>query len=173
MATGVYYILNTIDKKMYVGSAAKSISKRMTSHRYYLNKGEHKNEHLQCAWDKYKKDVFEFGVIEECLPEDCIILEQFWIDYYETCDNSKGYNKSPAAGSPLGFKHTPKTRAKVSAALKGKKKSPEHAARIKAGKQSLSEETKEKMRRAMTPERRAKIAQEVSARRQAERWVRI
>lgn len=143
--TGVYCIYNYVTRKRYIGSAAKSISKRWGGHRYYLNKGLHPNQHLQASWKKYGSVSFRFYVVEECAPELCIQSEQYWIDYYSACDRKLGYNKSPTAGSPLGFIHTKETRLKVSKALKGRKKTKEHAQNIKAGKQNISLETKAKM----------------------------
>ncbi len=145
MATGVYCIQNIRDGKMYVGSAAVSLAKRLTSHRYYLNKGTHKNEHLQRAWNKYGSESFEFDVLELCEPDACVLREQHWIDHYNVIDRKYGYNKAPKAGSPLGYRHTPEVRAKVSAMSKGKKKSLEHARHISEGKQNITDETKAKM----------------------------
>lgn len=143
--TGVYQIRNLVNGKVYVGSAAKSLSKRMLSHRYYLRKGMHPNKHLQASWKKYGESVFEFEVIERCHPSLCLNREQYWIDFYRAYEKSRGYNKSPVAGSPLGFKHTEETRIKVSVALKGKPKSDEHRLKIRAAKQNISKETKEKI----------------------------
>lgn len=145
LTTGVYCIENKIDGKAYIGSAAKSLGRRMTGHRYYLNKGQHNNQHLQRAWLKYGKTNFVFSILELCLPEVCTEREQYWIDFYQSFDRELGYNKAPIAGSPLGVKHTKKTRGKLSIASKGKPKSPEHKENIRKAKLNMSDVTKQKM----------------------------
>lgn len=145
MVTGVYCIFNKATKKRYIGSAAKSLAKRIYSHRYSLNKNRHWNRYLQRAWNKYGSRAFVFSILEECEPSLCITTEQKWIDYYKSANSNYGYNLSPTAGSPLGVIHTSEVRAKLSAISKGKPKSPEHAAAIKRGKQDVSEETRRKM----------------------------
>jgi len=145
MATGVYCILNLNTDKRYVGSAAKSLAGRIRSHRYYLNQGTHRNKHLQRSWAKYGAGQFRFHILQKCPADDCILREQDWIDFYRASDRRYGYNKSPTAGSPLGVKHTQQTRNKVSAALIGKKKSPQHAVNIRLGKQDIDESVRTKM----------------------------
>jgi group I intron endonuclease len=145
MATGVYCIECLADGKSYVGSASKSLTKRLWTHRSLLSKGRHTNLHLQAAWDKYGKESFRFSVLEQCLPSECLVKEQGWIDQLDACNKEKGFNKAPVAGSTLGVKHTIETRNKVSAALKGKKKTEEHAAAIKKGKQVISQRTRQKL----------------------------
>ena len=165
---GVYAIRNTVNTKLYIGSGAVSIEQRFAQHRSNLRLNQHYNNHLQQAWNKYGEEVFEFIIVEECTPEDCLVLEQYYIDYYDTCDSKCGYNLAPVAGSTLGFKfseeakgkisralkgkrknipHTPEHSAKIAAALKGKKKSAEHAAKVTAfhrGRRA-SAETKARM----------------------------
>lgn len=143
--TGVYCIYNTANGKRYVGSAAKSLVRRFRDHRYQLNHSLHHNKHLQSAWDYYGSKAFRFQILERCNPRECVQREQTWIDKYQCSDRRFGYNKSPTAGSPLGFRHTKQTKAKVSLALKGKKKTRQHADRIRDAKQAMSLTTKRKM----------------------------
>lgn len=161
MDTGVYCLCNKLSGKRYIGSAAKSLRKRFRSHRYRLNKGEHFNEHLQRAWRKYGSEAFIFYVLEKCPSEQCIEREQYWIDRFKSYDRAFGYNKSPTAGSPLGVKHSEQFGRRISALMKGVKKSKEHAAAIKAGKQIVSLETRAKMAdyaRNRKPEHKLKLA---------------
>ena len=143
--TGVYIIENLVNGKVYVGSASKSLPKRLRDHKYQLGKNCHFNNHLQAAWNRYGAEQFKFRVLQRCSPQDCLSNEQNWIDHYQCYDSAKGYNKSPTAGSPLGVKHTIETRKKLSLMKKGIKKSPEAAAAIRRGKQNISEETKRRI----------------------------
>lgn len=77
--TGIYMIKNKINKKKYYGSA-KDITKRWKRHINDLNKNQHQNIKLQRSWNKYGSDNFEFIVLEECLFEELLIIEQKYLD---------------------------------------------------------------------------------------------
>jgi len=68
--------------------------------------------------------------------------EQYWLDFFESYKQEKGYNKSPTAGNTFGVVFTEERKRKISLALVGKmlgEKNPFYG-------QKHSEETKEKMR---------------------------
>ncbi|MEG7697747.1 GIY-YIG nuclease family protein, partial [Listeria monocytogenes] len=50
---GIYFIKNTINNKMYIGSSTMKIYKRVQHHYSELKRDNHKNKHLQNAWNKY------------------------------------------------------------------------------------------------------------------------
>lgn len=144
---GVYLIRNIVNNKVYVGSATKNMRTRWFRHRTLLRAGKHHNLHLQSAWNKYDEGSFEFSVILQCKPEDCISLEQWWINELCAADNKYGYNISPTAGSCFGVTHTNETKKRMSEAHKGRKKSPEHVAKVTAANRGLkrSAESRAKM----------------------------
>jgi group I intron endonuclease len=114
---GVYRVLNVKNGKSYVGSAARaSIRRRCYLHRWDLERGKHPNRHLQRAFGKHGPSVFRFEVLELCEPAQCLVREQWHLDQLKTADYRFGYNLSPTATSPFGTKHTPETRARMSAA---------------------------------------------------------
>ena len=123
--TGVYAITNMRNGKTYIGSAARSIGLRWAEHRRSLRRGKHHNRHLQFAWKADGEEMFEFAVLVICLPAECVVYEQRFIDLMETANDQHGYNLAPKAGSSLGVKHTPETRAKGSAVRIGKKQTME------------------------------------------------
>jgi group I intron endonuclease len=118
--SGIYGIFNLVNGKVYVGSAV-CLEKRLRVHCFHLRRGTHINAHLQAAWKKYSEANFCLCVLERinnlC---DLLNIEQYYIDWLDACDPKHGYNKSPTAGSSLGRKHSGKTKAKMSAARKGK-----------------------------------------------------
>lgn len=114
--TGVYQIINNINNKSYIGSAAVSFKKRWRRHINDLDKKIHCNIPLQRAWNKYKKENFSFEIIKICNADDCIKYEQEYIDKLKP-----EYNLCKIAGSSLGFKASQKTKIKMSMARKGKK----------------------------------------------------
>ena len=117
---GIYQIVNTINNHRYIGSAV-NLGNRFRQHRSRLRRGIHGNAHLQCAWNKYGEQVFEFWVIGTCPPENLIRMEQHILD-----DLRPEYNISMTAGSNLGLVWPPEARARMSEAHKGKTRSPEH-----------------------------------------------
>jgi group I intron endonuclease len=122
---GVYQIRNTINGKVYIGSATRRIAGRWIEHRKHLKKGIHHSRHLQRAWDTHGQDAFVFEVIENCAAEDCICIEQKHIDSKAAAKKGTGYNIAPFAGNCRGVQHTIETRKKLSAARTGAKATPE------------------------------------------------
>lgn len=106
--TGVYQIRNIINGKKYIGSTSYSISKRWTLHRQMLKSDKHHSIILQRAWNKYGEQNFKFEILEECIPEKCLIREQFYIDNYRP-----EYNIDPTAGSPRGRKYSDEYKSKL------------------------------------------------------------
>jgi group I intron endonuclease len=117
--TGIYAIVNKVNGKFYVGSAArvkqyKSKSGfyiRWKEHLKTLRFSKHHSRYLQNAWNKYGEENFEFRILHFCPPEECIQFEQIYLNLL--CPH---YNISPTAGSTLGVKHSEETKNKNSEA---------------------------------------------------------
>lgn len=62
---GVYIISNTLDSRIYIGSATK-FRRRFLDHKEMLRKGKHHSKHLQAFVDKYGVDQLEFNIVYEC-----------------------------------------------------------------------------------------------------------
>jgi len=132
MNSGVYVIEHIASGKKYVGSAARSISRRWDQHRHDLRKGTHHSVLLQRAWNKYGEDAFAWQIVKRTAPDEAVESEQAFIDLYQACDPKRGYNILPIAGSCRGLKHTAETRAKMSAARTGLKPTAETRAKMSA-----------------------------------------
>lgn len=124
--SGIYLIRR--GERVYVGSAV-DIIKRWRQHKVDLRRDAHKNSYLQNAWNKHGEDAFTFEVLEECEVNRLLEREQYYIDLHPD-----RYNLAPVAGSSLGIKRSPETRAKISAAKTGTKASPEARANMSASK---------------------------------------
>jgi len=123
--SGIYHILNLVNKKMYIGSA-KNLYKRMNEHYGNLTQNKHPNKHLQNAWNKYGEENFKFfvsGIIED--DNHLLKEEQLRIDLFLQNRPDLLYNINPTAGSLLGFKHSEETKKKLSEIHLGKKHSEE------------------------------------------------
>jgi len=147
---GIYQIRNTVNGKVYVGSAV-CFPRRKAQHYSLLRKGMHHSQKLQSAWLKYGEESFSFEVLE--VVEDLSLLvavEQRWIDGADAAGDG-GYNARRDAGSMLGFKHSPEARKKMSANRRGKvpqfANPAERLQKIAAAnrRRVISEETRAKM----------------------------
>ena len=129
MNTGIYAIENTVNGKMYVGSAA-NLRGRKSQHFSLLQTGMHTNGKLQNSYNKHGKEIFEFRTLLMCRKEDLLFYEQLAIDKFNAVKG--GYNIAPIAGSPLGVKRTPEARANFGVASKARWADPEYRARNRA-----------------------------------------
>ena len=129
--SGVYAIRNKVNGKQYIGSA-KSFKRRWYRHCEDLRNGSHHSTPLQRAWNKYGESMFEFRILEITSPEHAVAQEQVFLNWLQPADPKFGYNISPTANSSLGVKFSPETKAKMSAAQKGKAVSEETRKRLSA-----------------------------------------
>ena len=120
MKIGIYKILNTVNNKVYVGSAT-NIEKRWRDHKWHLNRNIHHNSHLQSSWNKYGAETFEFTVLLECRIDDLLVNELKFILAHNSFDNNCGYNVNDPEHKFLNRKHSEKTKEKLSLQKMGDK----------------------------------------------------
>lgn len=116
--SGVYQIYNTVNGKRYIGSSIH-IEQRFKEHLRNLRANKHVNAHLQSAWNKYGEHSFILEEIELCEPDQCLKVEQEYIDYYHAADRKFGYNIDPYADH-AGNTLSEETRKKISEKAKGR-----------------------------------------------------
>lgn len=105
MKSGIYIIRNTINDKIYIGSAV-SFKQRFIKHKSDLKLNQHHSIYLQRSWNKYGKDKFIFEIVEYVEDKTKLIeREQRWLDFF-----NPEYNTCPTAGNSLGYKHTDKSK---------------------------------------------------------------
>lgn len=153
--SAIYKITNVVNNKCYIGSAV-DVYTRLAVHKSGLKYGKQPNKHLQSAYDKYGIENFKFEVLEYVLDKvDLLKREQIWINYFQSCDRRFGYNKRQIPNSNLGVRrphseetklkiglanskallgktHSEVTKLKMSLAKKGKPKSEQAKANMKA-----------------------------------------
>lgn len=150
MESGIYLITSPSGNQ-YVGSAA-NFEQRWRQHFSLLRRGRHHSPALQAAFNKYGEAAMVFSVLFRCQKEKLILCEQAAMDLLQP-----KYNINPTAGNWLGRKHndlarvrmslaklgtkrephSPETRAKIAASNKGKVRSAETIARIKATRPNM------------------------------------
>lgn len=146
MSSGIYQITNQVNGKRYIGSAV-NLKRRWQEHLKTLRRGEHENEHLQHAYDKYGEESFEFSVLE-CVDDTSqpILREQHYLDTLKP-----EYNIAPLAGSTLGAHYSLSACAKMRAAWTPERRAAQ--SERQRGKHH-SEETRRRQSEAWTPERK-------------------
>ena len=116
MSTSGIYAIITPSGRRYIGSAV-NFAHRWAVHRWNLRQGSHHNPGLQAAACKYGVEALRFEVLECTGRDKSLAREQVYLD---ACGLRNLLNGAPIAGSQLGLRHTPETRAAYSAARKGK-----------------------------------------------------
>ncbi len=114
MSSGVYRIRNIISQKCYIGSTEVDFDHRFCQHRNALRGGYHYNQYLQNAWKKYTEAAFVFEVLHKCPVDQCLSLEQAYLD-----QEQPEYNILPTAGNNSGYRHTIATKRKISLSMMG------------------------------------------------------
>lgn len=136
---GIYVITNVVDRRLYIGSTARGFYARYKEHLLDLRKKQHSNDHLQNFSDKYKVESFEFYVLEIVQDKDKIYnREQYYLDkYWKT---GLLFNTARNAEAPArGVHRSEEFKEKIRQAQIGN---------INCKGRVVSEETKEKMRKA-------------------------
>jgi group I intron endonuclease len=152
MNSGIYrLVIPRPDQPPYVyfGQSA-NLSKRKQQHLAELRDGRHSNARTQLAYSKYREANFE--VICYAPVKQLNRLEQAFLDLHcgdPVCMNLATHADAPARGrkvsqetrrkisrsvsrAMMGRRHTPETRAKMSAAQKGKVVSQRTRAKMSA-----------------------------------------
>ncbi|MBQ4403398.1 MAG: GIY-YIG nuclease family protein [Selenomonadaceae bacterium] len=137
----IYFLLNTISGKIYVGQTT-NLRSRITAHKCG-------DQYVDRAIKKYGWENFRCYVIKNCASKAAMdTWEKFFIILLNT-KRPNGYNLTDGGEGIVGLKRTPEHTAKISAALTGKPLSPEHCASISAGRKGIS----------LSPEHCAKIGE--------------
>ena len=160
--SGIYKITCTANGKIYIGSS-NNCEHRWMYHRRDLRGGRHHSIYLQRAWNKYGEKSFMFEVIELVMPWSLLDREQYWLDKLKPEFNVSSLAQCPSSWK--GRKHTPETRAKISAANMGHMVSIESRAKISKARKgtkrdpAITEKIVSKLRgRKLKPEHIEKVA---------------
>jgi len=146
--SGVYLWYNKVNGKKYIGSSV-NLHKRFLQYYNTNHLLTYSNMNVCDALLKYGYSNFSLFIIEYCEPQNCLVREQYYLDTL-----LPEYNILQKAGSSLGYKHTDEAKALISAANKGKVRTPEQIANFVAsvtGRESPmtgkmhSESTRKKM----------------------------
>jgi group I intron endonuclease len=146
--SGIYQISNSINDKIYIGSAF-NLYKRFKQHVWALKNNKHHNNQLSNFTKKYSLDVLKFEIIEFVEVTLLEEKEQYYIDKYKENLFNESYDvKSFNRNKKLSLQH----KQNISNALKKYIQTPEHRENInkslkgKAGKYTRTEELRDNLR---------------------------
>jgi len=111
MDSGIYYIENKLNGKVYIGSAV-NLYNRFKKHRSLLNRNMHANQYLQNSWNKNGEINFTFSIIEYVDKHNLLKREQYHIDNF----NGTLFNIRIDASSNIGLSYSNETKKKMSLA---------------------------------------------------------
>lgn len=130
----IYKITNKINNKVYIGQTIRSLKRRWFEHCLDNKIGCFS---LHRAIQKYGKENFDIQQIDHAHSRDELDNKEiYWIKYYDSMNPLKGYNlksggntcelsdevKKRMSKSHIGFRHSDKTKLKMSITRKGKKR---------------------------------------------------
>lgn len=106
--SGIYKI-DFPNGKIYIGQS-QNIYKRILEHNQRARKGSHGSRKIQLCEQAIQKygEISQIDILEECPLEKLDEREKYWIEYYDSTDELKGYNlldKGNVAGR-RGADHT-------------------------------------------------------------------
>lgn len=103
---------------------------RWKQHQNKLNKNNHPNVYLQSAWNKYGESDFDFSILEHCEFDMLDEKENYWIEFYNTLDRTKGFNLK-SGGQNGGSQYSDESRKKMSETQKELFKNPDEIERLR------------------------------------------
>jgi len=152
----LYALRNRTTEKVYIGITSRSGHTRFAEHVKAARADCLSHRYLYRAMRKYGPDCWAMEEIATAATwQELCEMEIEAIDLYRSNNRFHGYNSTAGGDGVRGFSRkgkivSPATRAKISAALKGKPKTAEHMAK------SLS--TRRAMNFKKTPEQKEKSA---------------
>jgi group I intron endonuclease len=154
--TGIYLIRNKINGKTYIGQSL-NIQRRFWDHRCVSHET---NVHLRHSLKKYGKENFEYIVLEECSPEMLDDREIYYIEKYKPEYNVTKGGQGRKKRLPEEVKDVLRRKAKE----QWERKSPQEKESIIRNNLTniaqvghpVSEETREKLRKANLGKRQSK-----------------
>lgn len=118
--SGVYFLKNTISKKVYVGSTV-DIERRFRKHKSELKKNKHRCSEMLKDFNLYGFESFKLVILEKVEKEKLLEREQYWFEILK--NKNEMYNKRILVHTNKNLKHSEETKNKISknSNLKGEK----------------------------------------------------
>jgi len=148
--TGVYRLVNRVERVSYVGSS-RNLLKRRAEHFRLLRQGKHPNARLQAAFTQYGEAAFEWVYEVACVDlEDAREIELAALRGDLTFDESVEYNIARDAFPMMGRTHSAATKDRISKTKQG-------AARPLDARARQTLQTAQRARRLSDPEHAERV----------------
>lgn len=115
------YVLTFPNGKHYVGMTRRTVKKRWDKGRGFKNNRRLKQAIDETGFENIKKEHFSYPLSRGSAER----IETTLIDYFDSANPEKGYNRGKGALRERGWRHSRKTREKIRDAQKGTPKSEE------------------------------------------------
>ena len=127
-ACGVYLLRDTVTGGTYVGSA-KRIRTRISIHFHDMQRRpeQHTYRRMRGTFQTYGASVFEVELLQQCAPEELLLIEKQWIEKLQPTENLYVCTDGRDV-------YTVATHAKKSAAAAALWKDPEYRAKAVAAR---------------------------------------
>lgn len=116
---GIYLIRNNINNKIYIGQSV-NIKRRIQEHlrsgqpEIYAKKSyRDSNTPIHKAIQKYGIDNFSVVILEKCKKNELNKREQYWIENFNSNNNSVGYNLTSGGQKNFALKGEKHSQAKL------------------------------------------------------------
>lgn len=126
----IYCHTHITSGRRYIGLTKNSWRQRWDQHISRSKYSQGNRSYFICAIRKYGKEAFSHEILEFCHTLDVAnVAEQCWIEFYETCDRSKGFNIQKGGKHIFRPARNPwkqlEFREKCTSAIKASKSTPE------------------------------------------------
>ena len=112
----IYKVTNIIDDKIYIGQTTQYLYERRHQH---LRPSNQSHSHFNYALRKYGEHFFEWEIIDYAkTPEKLDEKEKYWVKFYKTIDQEKGYNLTEGGQGIKNFKFSKESNEKRSQSVK-------------------------------------------------------
>lgn len=112
----IYKATSNINGKVYIGQTVGALALRKRKHIERAKRGE--GHYFHNALRKHGEDNFYWLQLNKCDDIDALNkLEEYYISYYESMDNTNGYNLESGG---MNFTRSEETCKKISESKKGK-----------------------------------------------------
>ena len=140
----IYKITNATNGKLYIGQTKRNALARFNDHKFSSRKRHASLLHADMA--AIGIENFSLQIIESCEECDADAREKYWIEFYESTNPEKGYNKAKGGRGNPGMEVSEETRAKLRASNKGFTPEAREKIRLKAIGRKLNDEHAEAVR---------------------------
>lgn len=148
----IYKIINTVNGKFYIGRTIH-FKKRWSNHLRGAKTGSCKHPFLYNSMRKYGVDAFKFEILEECLDNELIEKETYWINELKPSYNTRG-DGCDGGWNYMSKEQENNTKKYLSELSKQRMEDPEFREKLSIGRKKLWEDPEFRKNRSIASKQR-------------------